>query len=308
MNAKKKKGQTTDGYTVITSIERVSNTGKLPYILFLSGPLVGKLHMLETGSTVMGRSKDNGIMLNDSRVSRRHIELIRDVEGVKVRDLGSTNGTFVNGQRIAEHLLEDGDKIQISSSTIFKFALQDETENIFHKELYKMAVKDAVTNIHNKRYFLERLQEELSISQRRNIALSLIMFDIDFFKKVNDTYGHLAGDMVLAEVARRVEETIREEDLLARYGGEEFAVLLRGIEEENAKVMAERMRKLIADTPIKFDNTEIDVTVSLGVATLTQETPYKTIEDMIQAADTCLYDSKHKGRNQVTTMSEYKRK
>lgn len=304
MDDKQKKRPATDGFTVVTAVDRVAPSAKRAYILFLAGPLVGKLHMLGDGPSSIGRTEGNTIVINDNRISRRHVEITVQGEQAVLRDLGSTNGTYVNGARVTEHRLQDGDKIQVSSSTIFKFALQDDTENVYHKELYKMAVKDAVTNLYNKRHFLERFAEELSLARRRGTPLSLLMIDIDHFKQVNDTHGHLAGDMVLYQVARRLEAIIREEDLLARYGGEEFAVLLRGSTEAEGFALAERMRLALAGAPVPFEKITIPVTLSAGIATHHTDTPFDSIEALIQAADECLYYSKRHGRNRATKASE----
>ncbi|MBI4366686.1 MAG: diguanylate cyclase [Deltaproteobacteria bacterium] len=290
--------------TVVTAIAEVAGAeGKRAYILFLAGPLVGKLHLLEDGVTVIGRSNDVTIPINDSRISRRHVQIrVENASGV-LEDLGSTNGTFVNGCRVSTHALADGDKIQISSSTIFKFALQDQTENIFHKELYKMAVLDPVTNVHNKRFFLERFKEEFSHARRAKHPLGLILLDIDHFKQVNDTHGHLAGDMVLHQVAGRVKETVRQEDIVARYGGEEFAVIVRGATEEQTAALAERIRSVVAATPCQFEARTIPITVSGGVAALTPAHDFAEPNALIQATDDCLYSSKQHGRNRITTLS-----
>ncbi|MBI4238494.1 MAG: GGDEF domain-containing protein [Deltaproteobacteria bacterium] len=288
-------------HTVVTAIERVEGPGpKRAYILFLSGPLVGKLHMLAQGKTVLGRSREASLVVSDNRVSRQHVEIHVDGDRVILRDLGSTNGTFVNGQKVREHALVDGDKVQISSVTIFKYALQDHTENVFHKELYKMAVTDPVTTLYNKRYFLERLKEEFSHARRTTAPLAMLMIDIDFFKRVNDTHGHLAGDMVLHQVAQTLKGIVRTEDLLCRYGGEEFSVLLRDADTASAAPLAERMRAQVAAGRYTFEGTTIPVTISLGVAAMTPQHPMPDPDALVHSADQALYASKQAGRNRVT--------
>lgn len=286
--------------TVITSVEQLPTTDeKNAYILFLSGPLVGKICLLEEGSTTLGRAPDAGVSVNDVRISRHHITIDISGDEAVIRDMNSTNGTFINGQRIKEKRLEDGDKIQISSSTIFKFAYQDNVENVFHKELYKMAVLDAVTGIYNKRFFLDRLKEEFSHAKRFNIPLSLLMMDVDFFKKVNDTHGHLAGDCALGYLAKILKEMVRGEDVVARYGGEEFSVILRGTPRKGAHLLAERIRKQVETHPCAFEDKKMSLTISFGVATL-ESGNYKTYEAFIEASDKALYTSKHEGRNRTT--------
>ena len=299
---KKKKKDEPIEKTVITQVTSLpADTDKKAYILFLSGPLVGKLINLQEGSTVIGRADDADISINDIRISRHHLKIDIDEGRVQVEDLGSTNGTFINGTKVKRGKLEDGDKIQISSSTIFKFALQDRAENVFHKELYKMAVMDPVTNIYNKRFFIERFKEEFSHARRSDSGLSLLMIDIDFFKKVNDTYGHLTGDMVLHQIASILAKMVRNEDILARYGGEEFVIILRGAKKEGAYILAERMRLKIAAESFIVEKEKIPVTISIGVASMEEGGKDLTTEKLIKMADVKLYKSKKAGRNKTTS-------
>ncbi|OGQ50034.1 MAG: hypothetical protein A3I09_00110 [Deltaproteobacteria bacterium RIFCSPLOWO2_02_FULL_47_10] len=287
--------------TVITQVTKIDGeSDKKAYLLFLAGPLIGKLFHLQEGSTVFGRAPDADIVINDARISRHHLKI--DVSGdvIEIEDLGSTNGTFVNGSRIKRQRLADSDKIQISSSTIFKFAFQSKTENIFHKELYKMAIIDPATNVYNKRFFLERFKEEFGHAKRSKMPLSLFMIDIDFFKKINDTHGHLAGDMILHQLAKTVKTMVRGEDIFARYGGEEFVAVLRGTNKTGAFNLAERIRNKIASTSYIFEEHNIPLTISIGVSSLNEGKEYKTSEELIKDADEKLYQSKQNGRNRTT--------
>ncbi len=306
MVAKKKKDKLRSIDETITKpiFKIVEQQSKTAYILFLKGHLLGKLCTLEKGKTVIGRSSQADIPLKDSGVSREHSEIKVDGENATIKDLGSTNGTFVNNKRIARHTLKDGDKIQISSSTVFKFILSDESEKVFHDELYRMGVMDPVTNIYNKRYFTERLKQEFSLAKRNKTGLSLIMIDLDFFKKINDTYGHLAGDFILGKLSEVFSSITRDEDIVARYGGEEFVAILPRSSEEGAVMCAERIREKIAQTPFMFEGEEINITVSIGIATLDENNFFGSYEDFIEAADNCLYRSKKSGRNCTTCSSE----
>lgn len=287
--------------TVVTTVGKIEEVGeKHAYILFLSGPLVGKLHELKEGETILGRAPDAGIAINDTRVSRHHISLAVGPSGTTLTDLGSTNGTYINGKKTQTHLLQDGDKVQLSSLTIFKFAYQDNLENVFHQELYKMAVLDAVTGIFNKRYFLDRLKEEFHHSKRGGQMLSLIMMDIDHFKKINDTHGHLVGDVVLSHLAGVVKKMVRASDVFARYGGEEFVIILRNADEKGANQLGERIRKMIEKTPLASETGPIVLTASLGVTSLS-DADFSSPEAFIEAADSYLYQSKQAGRNRVTS-------
>lgn len=289
--------------TVITAIHHIdpNSEPKRAYILFLTGPLVGKIHLLEEGTTSLGRSNDVDIVLNDNRISRHHITLHTHGSKVAIEDLSSTNGTYVNGHRIKGMTpLNDGDKIQLSANSIFKFAWQDKTENIFHKELYKMAVLDPTTALYNKRYFMERFAEEFSLSRRSKTPLSILIMDIDFFKKVNDTYGHLAGDLVLQQIGQLLKQMTRHEDVVARYGGEEFVVMLRGSDEESSYHTAERIRREVENFIFEFEGKRIPVTISAGLCTLDAAAEDVSTESMVKTADERLYHSKQNGRNRVT--------
>lgn len=307
MTKKKKKEIESIDETITKKIPKsLYQKRKNTYILFLKGSLLGILYTLENGTSVIGRSVDADISINDSGVSREHSEIKVKGEKAIIKDLGSTNGTFVNNKRITKHVLQDGDRIQISSSTVFKFILSDESEKVFHDELYRMGVMDPVTNVYNKRYFTERLNQELSLAKRNKIELSLLMLDIDFFKKVNDTHGHQAGDFVLGKLSEILSIMTRNEDIVARYGGEEFAAILPGTSEEGAVICAERIRDKTAKTSLMFEGKEINITVSIGVATLSDNYSFKTNEEFIEAADKCLYYSKKNGRNRTTCLSELK--
>jgi diguanylate cyclase (GGDEF)-like protein len=306
MVAKKKKDKLRSLDETITKpiFKILEHQTKNAYILFLKGHLLGKLCALPKGVTIIGRSIQADIPLKDAGVSREHSEIKVDGEKATIRDMGSTNGTFVNNKRITRHALKDGDKIQISSSTVFKFILSDESEKVFHDELYRMGVMDPVTNIYNKRYFTERLKQEFSLAKRNKTGLSLIMIDLDFFKKINDTYGHLAGDFILGKLSEVFSGMTRDEDIVARYGGEEFVAILPGSSEEGAVICAERIREKIAQTPFMFEDKTINITVSIGIATLDENNFFGSYEDFIEAADNCLYRSKKNGRNCTTCSSE----
>ncbi len=302
----KPKKEITD-QTVITKVEKMeSGEAKNAFILFLSGPLVGKLHQLNEGETVLGRAPEDDIVINDNRISRKHISISVLKGKAILKDLNSTNGTYVNGKKVEVHTLKDGDKVQLSSNTIFKFAHQDNLENIFHKELYKMAVLDAVTGIFNKRYFLDRLNEEFSHARRKETPLSLLMIDVDHFKQINDTHGHLAGDFALAHLAQIIKKMVRTEDIVARYGGEEFSIILRGTDSKGAFLLAERIRKMVEKTPLEFEKEAIVMTISIGVASCLEEKNIKSAEEFITTADQYLYQSKTAGRNQTSSKNKGK--
>ncbi|MFC1611863.1 diguanylate cyclase, partial [Myxococcota bacterium] len=209
-----------------------------------------------------------------------------------------TNGTFCNGDRITEKTLEDGDKVVVGTATVLKFNFKDDLEMNFHEVMFKSAVRDWLTNCYNKRYFEEHLAVEVKSAARHAMPLSLLMFDLDHFKRVNDTYGHRAGDFVLREVCHHIHRTLRQEELMARFGGEEFVVLARGTDQGGALVLGERCRQCIEEARFEFDGDVIPVTVSVGISTFVRD-EFGTPLALMQAADKALYQAKREGRNRV---------
>jgi diguanylate cyclase (GGDEF)-like protein len=247
----------------------------------------------------VGRLPDAGIRIDDHGVSRHHAKIITQPDGsVVLVDLGSTNGTFCNGEKIQTRTLQDGDKIQIGTTTILKFSYQDSVEEDFQRRQYESATRDALTGCSNKKHFLERLPGELAFATRHNKVLSLAMMDIDHFKKINDTFGHLAGDHVLRGVATLMRATVRADDMLARYGGEEFSLIMRETDAENAFVAVERIRCRIEEATHTFEGQGIRATISAGIATWCPGGSTAP-ENLIQTADELLYRAKRNGRNRT---------
>ncbi len=272
------------------------------YLIVISAKVaatIGKMLKLEKGEFVMGRAPDTQLQVEDDGISRKHCKITPAANGFfQLVDLGSTNGTFLNGIKVNVATLQDGDKIQIGANTVVKFSIQDQLEEQYQRSIYESATRDGLTRIFNKKYFLDTLRKEFAYCLRHRVPLSLVMFDIDHFKKINDTYGHPAGDYVLQRLASKVSETVRQEDLYARYGGEEFALMLRESPSDKAVRAAERCRRAIDGTEFVFNGTPIRVTISLGVATVL-DSDFAQPEDLIAAADKYLYRAKKGGRNRV---------
>ena len=159
-----------------------------------------------------------------------------------------------------------------------------------------MTIVDGLTQIHNKRYLYEELEREVTRARRHERPLSVLMFDIDFFKRINDQYGHLAGDYVLRELARVVQERIRRDEVFARYGGEEFSIVLPETPLEGALALGESLRSRIAEHPFTFQGERIPTTISVGCAQLSGQGGG---QELIQQADEKLYEAKRSGRNRV---------
>ncbi len=264
------------------------------------GSQLGQVITLSSNAYSIGRSPDSDIWLNDSGMSRRHARLVKSDNAYLVEDLDSANGTFVQGERIKNKKLRDGDNIQLGSGVVFRYSVTDADEEAVLRRLYEASVRDALTGAYNRDHFDERLKAEVSYAKRHKTDVSLVMFDLDHFKRVNDTWGHQAGDAVLMEVSARIQKDLRTEDVFARYGGEEFVVIFRGIAVDGAARVADRLRQVIGAAPVDYDGKPIPVTASLGVASLACIEDL-TSEALIGAADRRLYAAKHAGRNRVVS-------
>lgn len=246
---------------------------------------------------LVGREDCSTMQIDADSVSRRHALIEYDGQTHIISDLGSTNGTFVNENRVnAAVTLKNGDRIRFGNQ-IYKYLTSDRIEMHYHEVMFSMMTTDGLTSVYNKRYFLETLERELLLSSRSKSPLCVIMMDLDKFKSVNDTYGHLAGDTVLIEFAHRAKSVLRSGEFLARYGGEEFVMLLTRTTLAEAEYAAERVRHAVAVAPIQYESLEIPVTVSLGLSCFEgPESPEPNA--LIAHADALLYAAKHAGRNQ----------
>src|SRR5256885_8869667 len=244
--------------TVVTVISKISErpVGKDACLVVIYGLELGRKYNLDQANCIIGRSSKSESQIDQESVSRNHAKLINTGKSFILRDLGSTNGTYVNDQLVDEYVMRDADFIKIGR-TIFKFLSGGNIENAYHEEIYRLTTVDGLTQIFNRRYFLEQLDREASRAKRYRRELSLILFDIDHFKQINDTYGHLAGDYVLKQLATVIKGKIRREDILARYGGEEFAIVLPEIDGANALNFAGKVRVLVEKAPFKFEDTKI---------------------------------------------------
>jgi len=288
--------------TVITVVtkgldERSAPPGEACLVVFY-GQNIGKRYPLEHTEQVLGRSDSVNIQVEQDSVSRQHAKIVEKNNHHMLVDLGSTNGTFVNDTQITQCELRDGDLVRVGQ-TIFKYLSGTNIEAKYHEEIYRLTTIDGLTQAFNKRYFLETLERELNRATRYGRMLSLIMFDIDHFKVINDTHGHLAGDYVLRELAGIIAHNLRREDVFSRYGGEEFAIILPEIDADGAGLVAEKQRKLIASHTFSFANENIPVTISLGVRNTLGHEDGLDVTRFIAEADAMLYKAKQTGRNRV---------
>ena len=254
---------------------------------------------------VLGRGADAGIRIDDHAVSREHVRVHVAEDGSFVlTDLGSTNGTLVNGRRVESCVLTEGDKIQVGTSTVFRFSLNDRLDENYLEHLYERSIRDTLTGLLNRRYLTECLSRDLAFARRHDMPVSLVLMDADFFKAVNDSFGHAGGDEVLQGLAKLLDDMQRSESILARYGGEEFAVLLRNVEAPGAVIFAERMRIAVERKRFTIGRSSVGMTVSIGVAS-TKADGVDTPEELFDRADRYLYLSKKRGRNSVTSSATF---
>jgi two-component system cell cycle response regulator len=272
---------------------------KRAQLIVLAGPNVGEMYEIDS-NLVIGRGREADVRVQGDGISRKHATIRLSGEQVLFEDLGSTNGSFINGERVAHRVLEEGDKIQIGTSVILKFTYHDELDEDFQRQMFESASRDALTQVYNKRFFMEQLSSEHAYAARHGSNLALLMFDLDHFKSVNDTHGHLAGDYVLAELTRVLMPAVRTEDIVARYGGEEFVVLSRTTGVDGAEHLGERLRRGVEQHQFCFAGKIIRVTVSIGICCM-PSTAIAAAEDMIAMADRALYEAKNGGRNRVVS-------
>lgn len=282
------------GFVPLEPLESAKRTAAF---VVISGRAFGQSFTLNHEECQIGRGMECTIRLDDEGISRRHVKVVHTEGQWVMMDLGSTNGTYHGGERIQVMTLYDGAKVQLGMSTVLRFQHQDVMDERFVRSMYESKTRDALTETYNKAYFLESVEREVAFALRHQQDLTLVMFDLDHFKKVNDTYGHQAGDLTLKMVAKAVNKCIRREDILARYGGEEFALLLRNTHPEKGFILAERIRRAVERLEIVHEGRRIPCTVSLGIESTLNG--YREASALIEAADAQLYRAKHGGRNRT---------
>jgi len=277
---------------------RPPNLRKRAVLVRMDSVHAGQVTSLDGPEARIGRHPDNTIVVDDDGLSRVHARVYY-YEGVYVvEDLGSSNGSYVNGQRVDARTLFEGAVLQFGPSVCFRFSITDENQEKILRQLYETSVRDGLTGAYNRHFFVERLSGEVSYASRHAAQASIVMYDVDQFKKINDTYGHQAGDDVLRNLAATTRKHLRVEDVFARYGGEEFIVLLRGVSLRGAERAAERLRQYIVEAPTESGGEVIEATVSMGCASV-DCIEQRDAETLIAVADRRLYIAKGAGRNRV---------
>jgi two-component system cell cycle response regulator len=276
-----------------------------PCLILYSSAEIGKRFTLDTGVLVIGRTTASEIQIDCPGISRRHAELSVSGDHVTLRDLGSSNGTLLNETPVGESaVLKDGDLIRLGN-VVLKYYDRQSLDALLHDRIYRLATIDAGTEVFSKKYVVDALEREIRLARRQHRALSIVCFDLDHFKAVNDTFGHVAGDQVLRDTAVAVCGAVRSTDIVGRIGGEEFVVVLPDTELAAAIELAERMRAAVAahvfalrpgEGPAAAEHVHRQ-SISLGAAQLGPQ--MKDARDLLHAADTQLYAAKRSGRNRV---------
>jgi two-component system, cell cycle response regulator len=290
--------------TVVTTLRSLEDVTRRPACLVvIHGDNIGHKYDLDVAVLTIGRARDNDICVNHRSVSRNHVEVHVDERGAQLRDLRSTNGTLVNDQPVGSVYLRDGDRIKVGR-TVFKFISGTNIEAALHEQLFTLTRHDALTGVHNRRSFDEKIEAEVARANRYRPEhpFALLLFDIDHFKRCNDTFGHRTGDYVLREVAQLVHGRAGKHDFVARYGGEEFAVILQEIDERPSEQFAEEIRAGVEQQELMFEGNCVPVTISIGL--VMWDPRFERPEQLIEAADQCLYQAKTDGRNRVVAWSD----
>lgn len=268
---------------------------RLPAVILYDGDEIGGLHTLTREETVIGRTAGADIVIPDPRVSRRHACIRKNGEGsFEVVDLGSRDGTFLDGERVRQAPLQNGSKVGIGGR-ILKFSLLDRSDVAYQARIVQMIHVDELTGLLTKRSFYRALETEIIRTERYEHPLAVLMIDLDHFKRINDTFGHLVGSQCLAEVGRLIRESTRVIDVNGRYGGEEFVSFLPETDTSAALVVAERIRETLGARQFHYRDLAYNVRISIGIAIMPAHG--RDVETLIQAADVALYRAKESGRN-----------
>jgi len=263
-------GETDEATAVVNIGEFRRSGGKTSTVhhllVHVQGAEMGRVRELTKDSLLVGRATEADIWLSDDGVSRKHARLTRHGDNYVLQDLNSANGSLVQGTKVERKVLSSGDQIQLGPDAIFRYSVTDDDQKELLEQLYSTSVTDPLTGARNREFLDTLLTSELSYARRHDHDVSFVLFDLDHFKRINDTFGHPAGDAVLVAVTAAIRGTLRAEDSLCRYGGEEFCVVLRSIDLTGAAATGERIRALLEQLNVRHEQKVIPVTCSVGCA------------------------------------------
>lgn len=291
----------TDPPTAVTNLGELMELAQEDHwtLTVLNGSAAGLVIPVDDQKTVIGRGSECNARILDQGLSRKHGAFYRRQGDLFFRDLESTNGSFMEQNPVSgEVRVENGARLQLGR-TLIRAHLRSPKEVEAVQKLYESSVRDPLTGLYNRRHLDERIASEFAYAVRHRTALSCLVLDIDHFKKVNDTWGHAAGDAVLKAFAEFIQSAVRTEDVVGRYGGEEIVVLLRGVGAQGAEILSHRMRAGVEAMVTNYDSHEIKITTSIGVASWEPTNPFPDAQALFNTADECVYRAKHAGRNLV---------
>ena len=287
----------------------LSRTERRPVLVSLKGELIGIPIPLERDVVVLGRALEADVRLNDSKASRLHSQINVEVDKssdqivFRITDLSSTNGTLVNGETITEAVLSNGDKIIIGDH-LFRFDMFDEMDREFQQQIHRLLGHDELTGLLTSKSFFSELQREADRAEQESRPFCVLMMDVDHFKQVNDTYGHLVGSRALEQMGVLIKRALRSGDVAARFGGEEFAAFLLDADYAQGLVGAERVRQAVEEHRFSAarqggrEQAEgLRITISIGVAAYPDDA--KDPLQLVELADSALYRAKRNGRNLI---------
>lgn len=282
-----------------------------PALIFLHGELMAVPIPLERDSVVLGRAAEADVRVNDFRASRLHARITaqRDpgtgVVRYKITDLGSTNGTQLNGITVTDAFLSDGDKVTIGDH-LFRFEMLDEIDREFQQHIHRLLAHDELTGLLTSKSFFSELRRESARAEEEARPFCVLMMDIDHFKLVNDSYGHLVGSQTLEEIGDLIKKALRAGDVGSRFGGEEFAAFLLDADYAQALVAAERVRSAIerhefsaVRKGLSGEQKTHRLSISIGVAAFPDDA--RDPIELVELADSALYRAKRSGRNKICT-------
>lgn len=292
--------------------KQIENRDLKPTLVFLTGEQLSVSVPLDKDDVTLGRALESDVRVNDSKTARVHarIKTKRDSDtgGVTctIFDLESKTGTFVNGEQVTKRALKVGDKIGIGRQ-IIKFEMLDEVDLEYHRQIQRMLSHDDLTGLLGSRSFFVELRREISVAKAENRALCVLMLDVDFFKEVNDTHGHLTGSRTLEELGPVINRSLRSGDAACRFGGEEFAAFLLDAELPQALIAAERIRSEVERTEFSVikqgqPSGSHNITISIGIANFPSDSADPI--ELVEFADMALYRAKREGRNRICTYRE----
>jgi diguanylate cyclase (GGDEF)-like protein len=271
------------------------------YLMVIAGAQIGELHKLGRARTIVGRSPETHLRLDEPGVSREHAELFVESGRVTVRDLGSTNGTLVNGAKVEKRELRDGDKVSIGTSTLLLFTHHDGIEAPYQRGRAHAAVHDGATAALRRQLFLDRLAQEISFSRRHDAPLALLVWEVDGHAALEDRLGPAMARDLLVEAVRAMHPVVREDDVLAALGPGRFAVACPQTSPETARAQAERIRAAVAEGAYEAGDSELRLTVSVGVVPSPAGTDRVAVaaSALVRAAENALAQAREGGGNRV---------